>query len=276
MHPGPIPLSAAFLRGLHAHALVRDVVSCLAVEGIPVMPMKGVLLARTVYPAPEDRPYDDVDLLVPRAQHSLAVRRLEARGFEARWNADHATTLHSAAYPLLLDLHRAPFPYGLYGLEAAELFARGREDAELFGRSVVVPAPHDLYALLVGHFAKGRLNGANQRHLRDLEQVASFHRLSPAPVARHLARHGLARAARYVLHLAEEVRGDPFAREVRRALPWDPVGRAVHVVAGPALARAERHRWGAALVHAFDRSLPVGARGLAQRAWAVLRDSRAR
>jgi len=48
---------------------------------IPVIPLKGIALAKELYPYPEDRPMGDIDLLVPEDQFDRAIGLLTDMGF---------------------------------------------------------------------------------------------------------------------------------------------------------------------------------------------------
>lgn len=193
--------------------------------GVIPMPLKGVLLQHTVYSDPSDRPISDADLLVPTRRGEDALDALRAHGYvrEPAGQSGVKTTAPNAK--LAVDVHWRVFPPGLFDLRAAEMFARGRIDEQSFGGVVVVPDPLDVYAHLVGNFAKGRAGQAHQPQLRDFSAVASRFGLAPRTVARHLERHGLSRAARYTLGYARD-EGDRFAGEVLRVLRRDVVGRA--------------------------------------------------
>src|SRR5262249_39603260 len=148
--------------------------------------------------------------------------------------------LANGKHGLPLDLHGRLFPRGFFHLTTSSVFARSRPDQDLYGASVRIPHPHDVYAHLVGHFATGRLTAErNPEHLADLARVAKAHALDPHRVALHLAQHGLARAARYALALAWAAAGDTFAREVLSVLPRDWVGKGVAAIVRPILARVD-------------------------------------
>ena len=70
-------LSVSVLQG----ALTRSL-EVLGAAGIPVIVLKGPVLARTLYPSPTLRPYSDVDLTVPVASVAAACAALRGAGFE--------------------------------------------------------------------------------------------------------------------------------------------------------------------------------------------------
>jgi hypothetical protein len=227
-------------------------------EGILPMPLKGVLLQHIVYQDPADRLLSDADLLVPPGRFDDAVRALRAAGHRIAPEGRAGTTTKGPSARLEVDVHRRVFPPGLYGLRVEQMFARGRIDEQLFDGVVVIPAPLDLYAHLVGNFAKGRHVAGDLPQLRDFSAVASRFALVPARVARHLEAHGLARAARYSLSHAAET-GDDFARRVLSRLRPDPVGWASAAAARRLTERYDKTHVTLVAPHLVNRTLPRGA-----------------
>lgn len=226
-------------------------------EGILPMPLKGVLLQHTVYQDPADRLLSDADLLVPPGRFDEAVGALRAAGYRIEPEGRAGVTTQGLGAHLRVDVHRRVFPPGLYGLRVDQMFARGRIDEELFDGVVVVPAPLDLFAHLVGNFAKGRHGAADVPQLRDFSAVASRFSLVPARVARHLEVHGLARAARYSLGHAVDA-GDEFAAQVLRRLPQDLVGHASATVARRLTERYDGRTVTLLAPHLVNRTLTRG------------------
>jgi hypothetical protein len=85
--------------------------------GIPVIALKGLALAETIYPNPALRPMEDLDLLVRPDDLPAAVRLLEEAGYREAWHgfpdfqrADglvdvdlHTALLHEGEIPTRLD-----------------------------------------------------------------------------------------------------------------------------------------------------------------------------
>jgi len=63
----------------HAQAQVNQ---ALSAAGIPVVWLKGIALAQTVFPQPALRPMGDIDALVPYEQREAALELVRALGFE--------------------------------------------------------------------------------------------------------------------------------------------------------------------------------------------------
>src|SRR5690606_5091446 len=147
--------------------------------GIIPMPLKGVLLQHIVYSDPSERVLSDADLLIPPGRWRDAVAALRRAGYRIHTEGRAAAVAKAPRARLEVDVHRRLFSPGLYRLSTRDLFSRGTLEPKLFDASVVVPAPLDLYAHLVGNFAKGRHGAADQAQLRDLSAVASRFALAP-------------------------------------------------------------------------------------------------
>src|SRR5262249_11472497 len=101
---------ASSARTRHALDAVLD---AAAAEGVPALPLKGPLLAFTVYPDPALRPMGDVDVAVPPgAAHAVAARLRNAgyaihgegrRRFDP--HANHVIELVGPPGAPLVDLH---------------------------------------------------------------------------------------------------------------------------------------------------------------------------
>jgi hypothetical protein len=211
------------LHDLVRRMVLKEVLDCLADRKIPVMPLKGALLAYWVYEDPAERRVSDVDLLVPETAFEDAVAALTARGYpQDRPTQTRERTLRSRDVPLTVDLHRSLFPKGRFRMPTREIFARGRRDSDLFGAPVVLPDPYDVYAHLVGHAACDHTLPIDRRTESDLEKLAARFSLDACRGAAHLESTGLARAARYTLGaFGPEAR---FARRVLGELRPDPLG----------------------------------------------------
>jgi hypothetical protein len=150
----PDPLIAEIFLMAAGPALVKRAADVLAVRGIPVMPLKGVLLQRLVYRDRSFRPIIDVDLLVPDDRFFEACSLLREAGFtKASWELGRwqVTLRNPDGPPLGIDLHRRITRTVRSRLTEADLFARGRPDAQMFGGPVILPSPDDLLAHLLLH-----------------------------------------------------------------------------------------------------------------------------
>lgn len=247
--------------------IMRRVASALAAQGIPCLPLKGVLLQQTVYQGARHRPVSDIDVLVPEMDLEAAVGAVRQVGFRRRHAPAEGITalLVHDELPVSLDLHRRLFARGLFRVSTTELFARSSLDHVQFGAAVHIADPLDVYSHLVGHFAKSRMTAErNARHLADFRAVSDRHDLGPKRTARHLERLGLARAARYVLPLVA-ADGDDFAADVIDRLAPDRVGLWIVGHARRAFERPHPRRPEAVTcMHGLNATLAEGCLSLAR------------
>ncbi len=151
--------------GLEALAALLDAFGGAA---IPVIPLKGPLLAEALWDDPGLRPFTDLDLLVHRADVPRAVALLGTLGYRAlEWDRPLAYELAHAtaavfvpaapdpfAFPVDLHWDLVGFPAGARprGLDVEEVWARA-ERAEAGGRPVLQLAREDLLLYLALHLA---------------------------------------------------------------------------------------------------------------------------
>lgn len=55
-------------------------------EGIPLIPLKGAILSKTVYPHLGTRPMSDLDIMVPRSRFHESIKLLESCGYENKYS----------------------------------------------------------------------------------------------------------------------------------------------------------------------------------------------
>jgi hypothetical protein len=139
---------ARLARSLGQIQLLARTVALLAAEGIRTLPMKGAVLAETVYDVECDRPMSDVDLLaLERWRDGLGL--LLGRGFAVLSAGDHAWALRETASGEVLELHRAVVSApGLFPCDVEALWTR-----RLTGRRQLAfrPSPEDLLLQLALH-----------------------------------------------------------------------------------------------------------------------------
>lgn len=197
--------------------LVREVARTLAPRGIPVMPLKGVLLQRLVYGVSTFRPISDVDILVPPARFLEAHAALVDAGFEhvfweeGRWQA---TLKNPGRLPLGIDLHRDVSRTPRSGLTPEGLFGRSKSDESLFGIAVRVPAPCDLFAHVLLHAMLHWLRVGRVHRPEDFSVIAASLSLDEEECARHLADLHLTPHALVFLPMTLRVTESQFVRRL--------------------------------------------------------------
>jgi hypothetical protein len=205
-------------------ALLRRVLRILREAGIPVMPLKGVLLAYWLYENPASRLGGDIDLLVPEESFSKALGALSEHGFQWKFSSlsGRECTLTVGNPRIEVDLHRALFARGRFRVNTRDLFARGNEDQSLYSGKVVLPDPYDVYAHLIGHAASDHVAKLSARTKMDLSLIVERFHLNPKVCADRLDALGLGRAARYIFGVSGAL--DPFSEAVSASLQKDRLG----------------------------------------------------
>ena len=263
------------LQRLAAEETLSRVRAALASAGLSGVVLKGAWVLAEVYPADALRPITDVDVLVPPAQFGVACKAFKLHGFVQVGGDARQHVFQHAELSLDVDLHHALFPTGTFDLPAQALFERSRPSPSSHLRW---PDPCDGFAHLVGHFALNRLLSNNLARSQDFDRVGEHFALSPAGLAHHLQRCGLARAARYtfdVLERAENVapaRG-AFRRQVRAALPPDALGDALARLCATMVPRLEPGQpWGALFSCLLEPTLGRAAASAVRRPVSAFRE----
>ena len=146
----------ALVRTLGQIALAARVVGLLDERGIRALPLKGAVLAETVYDVESDRPMSDVDILALE-RWPEAVRALEEAGFPEFTRGDHAWVCTDPASGGgvagggIVELHRSVTSCpGLFPLDGDALWERSRVGSRQLPRH---PGPEDLLVQLGLHAA---------------------------------------------------------------------------------------------------------------------------
>ncbi len=223
-------------RALRQSALLLKLITELEDGGVPVIPFKGPMWGEWLYGDVAMRSWNDLDVVVRKAD-VLDVRSvLERRGFvDYNDEYDPRTLVHADRgegqlhflddrRKLILDLHwQIGVGQGAGALDGGALLARSVERT-LLGHTVRAPSDADLLLILCVHGARHRWDTVEQ-----LLGLATFVRDSgPDEWQGFLAAAGAAGCRRRVVvavaHVCR-VFGLPGPPEVRAALAADPVGR---------------------------------------------------
>lgn len=169
------------IRAALLSAALDEALRALARRGIPVVPLKGPVLAERLYPDPALRPSTDLDLLVAGADFDRAAAALEELGYslDRSWTAayqrrhHHHVSLRRSGAPAIELHHRAVSGFGTF-LPGEELIARARPFVVASGATALVLSAEDELLYLCLH-AAGHLF-ARLGWLEDLALLLERHR----------------------------------------------------------------------------------------------------
>jgi len=193
-----------------------EVMAGLKSVGVSATPFTGPTLAAAAYGRVTLRQFDNLDVLVHRADVTAAERVLLRRGYQPAPGAEGRRLGPVRGYvrgdlPLTLHCSLAPRWLGSRA-SVAGLWVR-RRPVELDGVRVPAPGPEDHLVLLVLHAAQrvwGRLGW-----LADVAALLERHpRLDYAAVRYEARRQGIERLVRLGLGLAQALVEAPLPREV--------------------------------------------------------------
>ena len=197
---------------------LAEILDGMTHAGVPVVVMRGLRAAESIYGEAGLRPFEDHDLMVRPADQETARQVLRRQGFEAQGAALYRRG------GVIVDLHtdplgacRRPTRAEIFPLPVEPLFARARAGRVAGGPALLLEAEDDLLLLAI-HLVKH-----------------SFDRLIRiADLAHFVARHGAALSWETVRRRAE-------ASNTRRLLAWalessSLLGVAVHPEMRPAQA----------------------------------------
>jgi hypothetical protein len=218
-----------------AHAATQ-VLTALEQAGVAAVPVKGVLLARTLYPHPSQRPISDVDLRVRARDLPAVLTVARARG----WKIEHTSQIYRDATLAIDDVGfdveawiGAPF---MSSLTVEQVLSRATQQREPLGCLHWHPELHDHVLQLVLNVYKDHVVEATPWAVHDLERVVAL----PAFDARVLAAR--ARQAGNGTLLWTLAR---WLDETRGCVGWRAVHRAVGAPSRPRYAARMLALWAA-------------------------------
>jgi hypothetical protein len=215
---------AALAFHLRARSVLGTVLARLDAASIPVLVVKGAVLAHTLYPTPIDRPIRDIDLRVlpsdVRHASELLTATPGARLLVRSWV--YGTSVVSVQ-KVEFDLESAIGPRFLCGASIAAMLDRAERTSEGLGFSHLRPELHDHLLLLCVNLFKDRLSEVPGWKLRDLEllaRVAGFESRTLAALAEKGGCTTIVHVvARYMTEAAGDERWAEIADRIRPARP---------------------------------------------------------
>ena len=207
------------------------ILDCLNANSVPAIPLKGPLLAETVYGDLALRDFSDLDVLVQERDVTQAKAALQSLGYSpstplstsaerAYLKTGYECTLDGPGGRNLLELqwNFAPRFYAV-GFDVQGLFSRA-QNVQLCGRTVRSLAPEDLLLTLCVHAAKHAW--IRLHWLRDIAGALETQRLNWPNVVEHARGLGIARMVGVSLLLAERLLDAQLPRPAQELCASDP------------------------------------------------------
>jgi hypothetical protein len=240
--------------------VLRKTLLLLERAGVPVVVVKGAVLAHTLYASPVERPIRDVDLRVrPRdLDRALAVLSRQMARQVRRSRVYRSAVVTTSGVDL--DLESSLGPPFLCGLTVSQVLARSVTAQHPLGFPYPQPELHDHALILAVNAFKDHLVDARSWSLLDLEKIVRV----PGFDRDLFARRARAHHASTLVHVVARF----LAR--RSNTDWEEIARLVPP-ARPAFA-AEMLRWaeGAPRADAARRLRIRGASDVRARAAAAM------
>lgn len=203
---------------LAARSLGR-VVGALADAGVPCAPIKGIVLGRWLYDRVWERPYVDVDLLVPRAAFATATATVEAQRWPLFYRSDELGELGVTVDGIPVELHAEVGRIDLSRLTVDDLLARATTDAATFPFPVRRLDDIDHFLLLVLNVIKDGFTYANPHQPGDLERLLGTLAPRQDEIVSRAAAAGLTTALHLTASWMETTHASRAFPHLRRHLP---------------------------------------------------------
>lgn len=154
-----------------AVSALRQLLEVARAAGAVVVPVKGVVLARWLYGALEERPYRDLDLLVAREGMEPLTAAVRARGWTIRQLSFEMGELELEIDRFVVEVHAEFGRRDLTRLSTAEVIARAVPDRATFPFEILRLDDVDHLLLLVANVTKKAYTYANPHQPADLERL---------------------------------------------------------------------------------------------------------
>ena len=219
---GPsVALHAWFSHQAAARALQTFLASAEP-AGVAVLPVKGVILARTLYADVGERPIADVDLRVRPRDLRRLERLCRARGWAIGRGSKQWGTFEIDIGPTLIEFETSIGPPGVCGVSVDAMIARASRTSAGLGFPHLEPELHDHALVVCVTVFKDKIHDTVPWALGDLVRFAAQPAFDPPRMA-ELARAAQLRAAVWlVADWAASAGGSAGWREVRDHLGRTP------------------------------------------------------
>jgi hypothetical protein len=241
MPDGPRPSAAVgawFDHELASRAL-RALLELLEPDGIPVLPVKGVVLARTLYADVTERPMADVDVRVLPADRGRIARLLRAQGWPILHGSKQWGAFETEITRMLVELETSIGPPGVCAIGVEEMIGRATRTSAGLGFPHLEPELHDHALVLCVTVFKDKIHDTVPWALGDLVRIARQPGFDAARMAALAARARLRAAVWAVADWAATAGGSDAWADVRDRIARRPP-RALYLRAYRSLARTPR------------------------------------
>jgi hypothetical protein len=184
-------LGAAYrMNALRNTLLVRELTAVMqrfGAAGVPVMPLKGVALAASLYGDPTLRVCADLDILVPRMEVGQAYQLLQAMGYDGasgefmsesfqrqllKTSIEYALTRRDWGFRYITELHWGIFLGALSERVALETLWAEAYTTPIFGVKAFQPSAEWMFLCLAVHAARHQWKGL--KWLGDIHELCTW------------------------------------------------------------------------------------------------------
>jgi hypothetical protein len=177
MYGNVAPSRDAWIRQEIGVGALRAIVEALGVDA--VLPVKGIVTARTLYADPAERPIFDVDVRIDRSRFDDAVAFGRARGVLRTVEPFYGNAVIDVD-GIDLDVETTIGPPGLVRLDPKAMLARSVRGDAIFGFPVRVPELHDHVLALCVNLFKDKLVLVQPWSVEDLVRLVETPGFDPA------------------------------------------------------------------------------------------------
>lgn len=170
-----------WVRHTAAVSALRRVVALVGVDN--VLPVKGIVTARTHYADLADRPIADVDLRVRGVAEIDRIAELGAREGTLKYRARAYGNVVLSLDDVEIDVDCHVGPPGLSGLVPGAMLARASIRSDLFGFPCKIPELHDHALLLAVNLFKDHLVNAKSAAVDDARRIVEDATFDPSRFA---------------------------------------------------------------------------------------------
>jgi hypothetical protein len=204
----------------HARLALEQVLAGCRGDAIDVMPVKGVLTARTLYADPGQRPIQDVDLRVRPEDLHRVCRVAERSGWRLVSQSRAYGTLGFDVLGFLVEFESHVGPPGMCELQVDDMLRRATSETGALGVRHLEPELHDHALLLCVNAFKDKLVDALPWAVRDLQLLPLQHGFSAERLAALAKEVGATTVLQIVSTWVAGMDGASTWNEVGDALGW--------------------------------------------------------